>query len=227
MANPDIAEHVPGSSGSLIIRPGITGDQHWTGRPDEIEPFSIGDVDPSGSFVHVVNESSLNVIMQELDTITDFTEYLENKALFVRSERLSYANGEENLIAYYAIRISDNGEHDFQSHSDPSRYLNEPLEIDGTHFERMTSDARYIAKNKADEISYLWDKLIETFTTHMLNGTSVTLAGYEFDLRKNELGVRYMALERRFFRRNHGKAVIGALDIGRKKDVFFLLSSFV
>ena len=27
-------EYVPGSSGSLIIRPVITGDQHWSGRPE-------------------------------------------------------------------------------------------------------------------------------------------------------------------------------------------------
>ena len=214
-------EYVPGSSGSLIIRPVITGDQHWSGRPEEIEPFSIGDVDPSGSFVHVVNESSLNMIMQELDTITDFTDYLEKKALFVRSGQLSYANGEENLVAYYAIRINENEEHDFLSHSDPSRYAGKPLEIDGAHFERMTSDPRYIAKKEADKISYLWDALIETFTIHMLNGTSVTLAGYEFDLRKNELGVRYMALERRFLRRSHGEAVRGAIDIGMRKDIFF------
>ena len=42
------------------------------------------------------------------------------------------------------------------------------------------------------------DSLIEAFTTHMLDGTSVTLGDYEFDLPKNELGVRYMALEASF-----------------------------
>ena len=39
-----------------------------------------------------------------------FTDYLEKKASFVRSGRLSRAYGEENLVAYYAIRINDRGE---------------------------------------------------------------------------------------------------------------------
>ena len=67
------------------------------------------------------------------------------------------------------------------------------------------------------------DRLIETFTSHMLDGTSVTLKGHEFDLRKSELGVRYMALERRFYRRNHGEAVRGALEKGKSQEIFFRL----
>ena len=214
-------KHVRGSSGSLIVNPRIRGEQHWSGEPGTIEPFCVGDVDPSGSFVHVVNESSLDVMMQELDTIRDFTDYLEKKALFVRSGRLLRADGEENLVAYYAIRINDRGEHDFVANARSSGDGYEAIEIDGTHYWRMATDRRYFAKKQADEISYLWDGLIESFTTHMLSGTSVTIGGYEFDLRRNELGVRHMALERRFFRRSHGEAVRGALEAGMSKDVFF------
>ena len=214
-------EHVRGSSGSLIVSPRIRGEQHWTGKPEGIEPFCVGDVDPSGSFVHVVNESSLEVMMRELDTIRDFTDYLEKKAVFVRSGRLSRANGEENMVAYYAIRINDRGEHDFVPHGQTFGDGDAAIEIEGTHYRRMATDPRYFAKKQADEISYLWDAVIESFTTHMLDGTSVTLGEYEFDLRKNELGVRYMALERRFFRRSHGETVHGALEAGMTKDVFF------
>ena len=214
-------EHVPGSSGSLIVSPRIRAEQHWLGAPETIEPFCVGDVDPTGSFVHVVNESCLEVIMQELDTIRDFTDYLEKKASFVRSGRLSRAYGEENLVAYYAIRINDSGEHDFVPQGQSSGDGDAPIEIDGSHYRRIATDPRYFAKRQADEISYHWDGLIESFTTHMLGGTSVTLGGCEFDLRRNELGVRYMALERRFFRRSHGEAVLGALEAGRTKDVFF------
>lgn len=214
-------KHIRGSSGSLIIKPAIKQNEHWSTKPDEIEPFAIGDVDPSGSFVHVLNEFSLEVIMRELDTIRDFTDYLEKKALFVRSGRLAQANGEENLLAYYAIRINEEGDHDFESKSDSTQYGQSPLKIDGSHYERLVHDPRYIAKREADDISYLWDALIETFTTHMLDGTSITLGGYKFDLKKNELGVRFMALERRFFRRSHGEAVRGALKIGMTKNVFF------
>ena len=93
-------EHVPNSSGSMIIKPAIKGNKHWSGAPGETEPFSIGDVDPSGSFVHVIDDVALDVIMGELDTIRDFTDYLDKKEVFVRSGRLSQAHGEENLLAY-------------------------------------------------------------------------------------------------------------------------------
>ena len=210
-------------SGSLIIRPAIRGSQHWSGPAGAVEPFRIGDIDSSGSFVHVIDEVGLGVLMKELDTVTDFAEYLERKANFVRSGRLSQAAGEENLLAYYAVRVNNNGEHDFLPDSDPAAQPVAGIGIGASRYPRLVRDPRYIAKKKADEISYVWDSLIETFTTHMLGGTSVTLDGYEFDLKKSELGVRYMALERRFFRRSHGEAVHGAMETGKAKDMFFRL----
>ena len=78
-----------------------------------------------------------------------------------------------------------------------------------------------MAKKNEDKISYVWDMLIEAFTTHMLNGTSITIDDYKFELRRNEVGVRYMALESRFYRRAHGQATMGALEEGKSKDRFF------
>ena len=154
--------------------------------------------------------------MGELDTVRDFTDYLEKKAAFIRSGRLLEAHGEENLLAYYAIRINDDGDHDFVPDDEPGQ-----IKIDCSRYKRFVGDPRYIAKKSADDISYLWDMLIKAFTTHMLDGTSITLAGHDFDLRKNELGVRHMALQRRFVRRGLGEAVKGALEIGKTKERFF------
>lgn len=207
-------EHIPGGSGSLIIRPDIKGEAHWCNHSGQLMPFAVGDIDPSGSFVHVFNEHSLDVIMYELDTIGDFVDYLDKKAKFIRSGRLKQADGEENLLAYYAIRINEEGYHDFVSTVDT-------LKINNSHYKRFTNDPRYLAKKEADQVSYLWDSLIETFTKHMLDGTSVTVGDYEFKLEMNELGVRYMALERRFLRRSHAEAVKGALQRGANEDMFF------
>ena len=205
---------IPESSGSLIIRSDVKGDEHWPRDLAQVKPFYIGDIDPSGSFVHVFNELSLDIVMNELDTIGDFVDYLDKKANLVRSGRLIQADGEENLLAYYAIRINKDGEHDFVPED-------RRLQIDGTHYTRFVNDPRYIAKKEADQISYLWDSLITAFTSHMLAGTSVTLGKYKFKLNKNELGVRYMALERRFLRRSHGQAVKGALERGTTEELFF------
>ena len=214
-------QHIKGSCGSLVIKPAIRGSEHWSNCTGETEPFCIGDIDPTGSFVHVLDDVSFEIIMRELDTVRDFADYLDKKATFARSGRLSQANGEENLLAHYAASINEEGRHDFVSDGYRTCNGHNPIKIDGSRYVNLVSDPRYIAKKHADEISYLWDRLIEEFTNHMLAGTSITLGGYEFDLRKNELGVRYMALERRFHRRSLGEAVMGALERGRTEQIFF------
>ena len=215
------AAHTDSTSGSLIVSPHIEGDAHWDGRSANVEPFHIGDVDPDGPFVHVFANIAFDRILRELDTIRDFTDYLEKRAAFIRSRRLGQAIGEENLLAYYAVRMNDRGEHDFVSNAAPTKTQNKPIMIGNSEYSRMISNAQYIGKKTADEISYLWDRLIETFTRNMLDGTSITLPGYSFVLAKSELGVRHMALQTRFKRRGLAVAVGDALDRGLKEEMFF------
>ncbi len=211
-------KHRPGNSGSLIIKPSIQGSDHWPNGADKPEPFAIGDIDPAGPFVHVFDEVALTAVMNELDTIRDFTEYLGKRSDFIRSGLLREVQGEENLLAHYLTNINDSGDHDFVV--DPKLV---PISIDSSSYLKLKANPQYLAKKHADEISYLWDRLIEQFTAHMLGGTSIAIDELEFDIRKNEIGVRYMALQRRFARRNHGEAFRGAMEIGATKDRFFRL----
>ena len=98
---------------------------------------------------------------------------LEKKAQFVRSGRLDRADGEENLLAFYAIRVNEHGEHDFV---EPQRKA-ESVTIDGSHYVNLVSHPKYILKKKADEVSYVWDELIKAFTNNILKGTSLSLFG--------------------------------------------------
>ena len=209
-------DHLGKTSGSMIIRPAIEGGEHWSNQDGGVQPFATGDLDPAGSFVHVFDEVALDIVLAELDTVRDFTDYLEKRRAFIRSGKLLEAHGEENLLAFYAIRINADGDHDFVCDDETV-----PIVIDRHRYQNLIADPRYIAKKREDKISYLWDRLIEEFTNHMLDGTSITLDNYQFDLRKNELGVRHMALQQRFIRRAHGEAVRGALEKGRDVDRFF------
>ncbi|MFC3162437.1 hypothetical protein [Ciceribacter thiooxidans] len=184
-------------------------------------PFAIGDLDPEGDFVHVFDEASLDIVMGELDTISDFTEYLDKRAAFIRSGRLEEAHGEEDLVAYYAIRIDVHGDHDFTPPKGHSWDEIKSVVIGAGNWSRYISNPQYLAKKEADRVSYAWDNLIETFTDHMLGGTSIVLPGYSYSLTNSELAVRYMALQRRYVRRGHSEAILGALEIGRKQQVFF------
>lgn len=215
-ASDQCKKHFEGHSGSLMIQPGLKGDLNWPIDPSTATPFAIGDASPSGSFVHVLDDVSLEIVMSELDTVRDFTDYLEKKEKFVRSGKLLLAHGEENLLAYYAVRINEDGDHDFVVDEAAA-----PITISRENYENWVSDPQYVAKKEADRISYVWDNFITLFTDHMLNGTSITIDDHKFELSKNELGVRYMALEMRFRRRSHGEAIIGALERGISEDAFF------
>jgi len=206
---PACHEFTSGQSASLKIVPGIVGDAHWKRQGGiGFVPFAVGDIDPDGSFIHVFNEAALDIVMSELDTIRDFTDYLAKKAAFIRSGNLKEAAGEENLLAYYATRINPEGTHDFVVETGKA-----PITIDHQHYSRFISDPRHHAKEQADEVSYLWDRLIKTFTGHLLAGTSITPKGQEFNLRKFEHAVQHMALVPRVFRRVHSEAVIDALVV--------------
>ncbi|KCZ90797.1 hypothetical protein HJO_13136 [Hyphomonas johnsonii MHS-2] len=161
--------------------------------------------------------------MSELDTITDFTAYLDRKSEFVRSGKLAVAESEEDLVAYYAVRINEYGDHDFTHPDERPWSEGERIAISKT-FINFIQNPQYTAKKRADEISYVWDELIKKFSGHMLDGTSLVPDGHSYDLKQSETALRYMAKENRFQRRIHGQAVVGAINIGRSAEHFFFRS---
>lgn len=206
--------HFRDGMGSLRVRTDVQDDRHFS---PVAYLFTVGDLDPKGSFVHVLDDVTLNILLGELDTIVDFTSYLTKKAAFVRSGSLRSAAGEQDLLAHYAVRVNDHGDHDFTGNGG----YGGPFDLQPGLYQRLVRDRRYVARKQADRIAYVWDRLIETFTGHMIDGTSMVLDGYPYDIRQNELGVRHMALQRRVARRTLGAAVGDALFRGAVVDRFF------
>lgn len=131
------------------------------------------------------------------------------------------AHGEEELLAYYATRINDDGDHDFIAPNGAAWKKDDRLTLGAGLYTDFISSPQYKSKKAADKVSYTWDELITTFTGHMLAGTSIVLPGHEYSLTNSEKAVRYMALENRFARRGYSQAILEALKIGRKREVFF------
>src|SRR5207248_1477428 len=102
-----------GGSGSLMIDPDIFGDEHVKDFKDGGGPFRIGQIDPAKGFVHVFDDTSLAAVMHALDTISDFVSYLTKKEDFIKSGRLSWAAGEEELLTFYLKRVNEDDQHDF------------------------------------------------------------------------------------------------------------------
>lgn len=62
-----------------MIAPGVVGAAHTVGNAAGGRPFMIGQVDPARGYVHVFDDTSLEIVMSTLDTVSDFVEYLTKK----------------------------------------------------------------------------------------------------------------------------------------------------
>lgn len=183
--------HFPGSLGTLQIRTDVESKAHDTA------PFTIGVLDRDKPFVHVLDETSLEVVMAELDTITDFVAYLTDRAKFLTTPELTLAAaGEEQLVAAY-IAQGDDAAHPFL-----------PMSLDGqgpatvvfdeSHYRALRARTEYQAKRRQDERSRAWDDMIERFIR--LGDPQLAFPGVQQSSHDTEVALRLMAAESRFRR---------------------------
>ncbi len=185
-------------SGSLIIDNEIKGvDLHNN-------PFHIGDINPLKSFVHVLDDTTLDLLMGALDTTSDLISYLSKKEILLRSNKSILATGEEDLLPSYLTKMKD-GEHDFDFPSESDH-----IAIVEGAWENFCKNPQRVAQIKEDKISYFWDSLIEQFNINALNGTQyvVSVGG----IKTSEKILRFFARESRFNRRVLSKAILGLIE---------------
>jgi hypothetical protein len=148
-------------------------------------------------FIHVMNEVSFSVLLAELDTISDFVEYLRAKEDWCQSKvRVKLDGPEENLLAAYlhaGRRFPDNYD---------------MVVVGDGLWQEFIAKPEYRLKQTANESSYVWDRLIEKFASDFLNG--------QLEIESNPSGteraLRQMARESRFARRILGKDFKEFLD---------------
>jgi hypothetical protein len=202
-----------GGSGSLMLMPDIIGKSHYDKNSGSVIPFAIGQLDPAKGFVHVFDDISLEIVLTNRDTIADFVHYLTKKEAFIESGKLGIAAGEEDLLGFYLGRLNSSDEHDFTFKGD---YIK--IAIDEGHWERFLQSPEHASQVAADEVSYLWDHLIEKFTYHFLNGTSPVCSHPTY--KDQERLFRLFARESRFRRRILSRDLLEAAALGDKSDRF-------
>jgi hypothetical protein len=202
-------KYFQGGIGSLAILPEQKGEAHATSHP-----FHTGDVDPSGPFIHVFDDATLDIVMGELDTISDLTAYLLKKEKLIRAPQFHGAAGEEDLLAYYMVHMNAEQEHDFTKPDGTAWGPGDNFKIAQGQYAHLRRDRQYVAMKEANEISYIWDELIGTFTRPMLAGTTIVPEGQQFVLAEQEEAVRHMAQVPRHLRRMHSEVIADALKIG-------------
>lgn len=152
-------------------------------------PLPFGDF--GKGFVHVLDEISARILLQELDTIADFVEYLVAKEAFCRNVNHLVQFREEDFLAMFLHA----GRRFPESAPD---VIIAPDEL----WDAFIGKPEVAAKSKADEVSYVWDRLIETFVNDVLDNTLEPEASPS----AAEMALRIMARENRFSRRVLGEA---------------------
>jgi hypothetical protein len=185
-----------GGTGSLMINPNIIEDMHIAAKDRECVPFAIGQINANKGYVHVFDDTSLEIVMSTLDTISDFTKYITKKEEFILSGKLISASGEDDLLAWYLKNIDERGEHTFIAKKFEQV---DHISIFEGLWESFCRNPSRLAQIKANEISYSWDLLIEKFIFHITSGTSYLLS--HPNLQKQEEVFRYLAKENRTRRR--------------------------
>ena len=101
--------------------------------------------------VHVFNKKFTQIILDELDTISDFIDYLHEKENFLeKGKSLVILGGEEELLAFYLINNRNFKRFEKADH----------ITIEEGSWKHLQKKPEYKRKKKADKISYYWDSVI-------------------------------------------------------------------
>ncbi|EIX9025439.1 SEC-C domain-containing protein [Klebsiella aerogenes] len=172
----------PGSSGTLMnIFP--------FGIKDSSEhPFAIGDIHPDKTFVHVLDELSLKLLLTELDTITDFIAYLKEKERVIRSGYLGLSPGEDDTLGAY---LNGHGVIVDEKEVPDNTFV----QISEHEWEGLKKSPQYEYYNALKKGSIFWDDTIQRFSDSIL--TATVGLGMENDFLSHEEAVRQLAAESR------------------------------
>lgn len=195
-----------GGSGSLMLDSTLVGSKHTSERKAGGIPFTIGHIDPAKGYIHVLDDTSLNILLTTLDTITDFVSYLSKKErIMCNSEQHIFAAGEEELLAVYHRKLNKEGQHDFLF--DPNL---QAITITEGHWQEFIHSRERKAQVKADKISYFWDALIENFSTSFFSNNQNPSA--HLTLTEHEKIMRFLARESRTRRRLLAKSFLSLIE---------------
>jgi hypothetical protein len=117
------------------------------------DPISFGFAEEEkGKFVHVIAKTDIEIILNELDTISDFVEYFRNKEkLFSRDSKILVDGGERELLGSYLLNNKS-----FKDYMDLDLVI-----IQNGFMEEYYKRKEVHEKKKEEAKSYFWDNLID------------------------------------------------------------------
>lgn len=197
------------SSGSVMLNSMLEGDAHYE------RPFEIGFPLKGRRFVHVLDEVTVDALLEELDTVPDLVDYLACKERYFGANGVfMHVAGEEELLAQYMCTM-ENGRHALPK-VPPGTGAVTLLEGDWRFYR---SSPQRAAKREADQGSYMWDALIEYQASFVRAGTAIGLPETPPETIDHERILRALAAEPRLSRRelaSHFRFALSKSESGKK-----------
>lgn len=143
--------------------------------------------------IHILDGRNVEIVLRELDTVYDFTAFINEKEKTINTcDSLLYF-GEHDLLAQYFLNYDEGQNKHFINSGNPNSSI---IVVDG-FWKFFVETESYKIREEANKISYLWDELIQQVYQDALNGTLLN----NIDLGKGNDPVYEMAKEPRFMRR--------------------------
>ena len=198
-----------GSSGSLMLNSMIEGDVHYE------HPFECGFPLKGRRFVHVLDEVTIDALLEELDTVPDFVDYLACKERYFGTNGVfMHIAGEEELLARYMCTMESG------RHALPKVPLGtDAVTLPEGDWQFYRSSSQRAAKREVDHGSYMWDALIEYQASFVRAGTAIGLLDMPQETIDHERILRALAAESRLARRelaSHFRFALSKNESGKK-----------
>lgn len=107
--------------------------------------------------VHVFDSENINTLLENLDTITDFLNYLNAKERAIEKYTFLSYSGEEDLLAHYFLNTDPQSKHHFIGITDTDANA---IFIEEGEWKSLSSHPMFLSKLEHNKRSYLWDDLI-------------------------------------------------------------------
>lgn len=179
--------NIPEEKKAKIYRIGIS-----IGRREQ---FALPFGNFESGFVHFFDQYSFPILLNELDTITDFIEYIKAKERFFVSGKNALFRSEEDLLALYL-----HGGRNFPSKFD--RIMIKPL-----IWTELCQKSEFHRRKDQEKKSYVWDKIIEEFFKEYSKEQLL----FNSNFSQTEQSLRAMSKESRFSRRILAESFLEAI----------------
>ena len=167
-------------------------------------PFHI-DIDKRNP-VHIFDSHNMPIVLRELDTVSDFSAYLDEKVRAASAfEYLSYC-GEEDLLGHYLLNYDAATKRHVIGPKEKGQF-NGVMIGEGEWHDFVRTDLYKNTKNE-DRISYFWDELIQRTCQNSLDGT----LGGNSNIVRGESAIYEMVKEPRFMRRGLSEKMLTAVE---------------